>query len=874
MTTASRAQLRRRRRIGPIILVVIAILILVPLAAIAAFVARFDPNTYKPAIAAAVERATGRQLSLNGPLSLGVSLVPTISAANVALANPPGFSRPDLAHLARLKAKVALLPLLDGRIEIRSLVLIRPTIAFEINRNGASNFSFTPPAKAGSAAAPAAPPMPAAARAGAAKPVAIEVREIVIKDGTLSWQDDRSGRHEVLLLHALTAASAAGDAPLSLRADATFDGIPFTLKGTSGPLLRLRSAGKGAPWPLAVTIAAGPAEFVLAGSLTDPAAARGYRFHVHANVPKLAEFAPLLPGVRLPALEGVVLSAEIADAGDGRPAGSDLSLGAGPSDLASLRPGLKLAGLSFVAPRLDQPCKLTLIGTLEAAPFDLTATLGPPESLLPPGLVGPPPAAPWPIAVRATAAGAVLSLSGTLARPAELAGVNIAASAQIPTLPKLEPFVGMHLPALSQIHFSGQIADAESGWRQWVRLSALSLALPQGDLAGDATLRLAGARPALTAALTSKELNIDALRAAFAPAHQAPAHQAGAAAPPQAAPKAAPPVQAAEHVIPNTKLPFSALKAADADVRFSVGKLVANRTSYSNVDGKLSLQNGKLVLAPLAADAPGGHVQLTASVDAAAAPPPVALTLDAPALALSPLLAAFGLPANASGTVAVRAELKGAGDSPHAIAAGLDGQLGIAMAGGSVENRLLAGLFGPVLRTAHVPQELLNDRQSTVRCVALRLDATNGTASVRAGLLEMAPLTLTATGSLALGPETLALQATPRLQIRDQTLALPVRVGGTFRKPSVAPEAAGAARSAAGVAGGLINPKSELGRILDALSGGNAAPAAPDCGPALALARFGAPGQAAPPAAKTPAPQPSAPGRPQSPLNLLRGLFH
>ncbi|MGH7121581.1 MAG: AsmA family protein [Acetobacteraceae bacterium] len=867
MTTAPRVQSRRRRRIRRTILVVIATLVVVPLAAIAVFIARFDPNAYKPAIAAAVERATGRELRLGGPLSLGISLVPTIAAANVALANPPGFSRPDLARLARLKAKVALLPLLAGRIEIRSLVLIRPTIALEINRDGASNFFFAPPAKAGPVATPAVPSTPAATPPGTAKPVAIEVRAFVIKDGTLSWQDDRSGRHETLLLHSFSATSASADAPVALAAQASYDGTSFTLRGTSGPLSRLRRAGSGAPWPLTLTVAAGPAEFALAGSLTDPLAARGYRFHIHATVPQLAEFAPLLPGARLPALAEVVLSADFADTGNGRPRVSDLSLAAGPSDLAALRPGLQLAGLSFVAPRLDQPCKLTLNGTLGGAHFDLSATLGPLESLLPPGLTPPPPAAPWPLAVRATAAGAVLSLSGTLARPAELAGGNLAASAQIPALAKLEPFVGVPLPALSQIHFSGQIADAESGWRQWVRLSALSLTLPQGDLAGDASVRLAGARPALTASLTSKELDLDALRTAFRPTHQAPR-----AAPTQATPGAAPPMHAA-HVIPDTPLPFALLKTADADIRFSVGKLIANRTSYSNVDGKVSLQNGKLVLAPLSADAPGGHVALTASVDAAAAPPPVALTFDAPALALSPLLAAFGLPARASGTLAVRAEVKGAGNSPHAIAAGLDGQLGVAMAGGSVDNRSLAALFGPVLRTARVPQELLSGGESTIRCLALRLDATGGTATLRAGLLEMAPLILTATGSLALGPETLALQATPMVQLRNNTLTLPVRVGGTFRRPSIAPEASGAARSAAGLVGGLIKPESELGRILDALRG-KAAPAAPDCAPALALARFGAPGPAAPPAAKTPAPQPSAPSKPPSPLNLLRGLFH
>ncbi len=877
MTTAPGAQLRRGRRIRRAILVVIAIVILLPLAAIAVFVARFDPNAYKPEIAAAVERATGRALRLKGPLSLGISLVPTISAANVALANPPGFSRPEMASLAKLDAKVALIPLLSGRIEIRSLVLVRPDIALEINRDGQSNLAFAPSANAAGATSPAPPPAPSAGAQGAGKPVTIEVRAFAIEDGTLSWQDDRSGRHGVLRLHSFLATSGGASTPLTVAGEATYGGIPLTLKGNSGPLARLATAGAGPAWPVELTIAAGPAVLTVAGSVADPAAARGYHFEVHATLPALEELAPLLPGMRLPALHGVVVTADLADAGIDHPTGhptghpevSDLSLAAGASDLASVRPGLKLASLSLVAPRLGQPCKLALAGTFGAAAFDLEATLGPLASLLPPGFAPPPPATPWPIAIRARAAGAVLSLSGTVAQPMQLAGANLAASVQIPELAKLDPFAGMNLPPLSQITFSGQIADAESGWRQWVRLSALSLTLPQGDLAGDASVSLAGARPALTAALTSKRLDLDQLRKALA-TMPAAGHAGAAQAPP-----ATPPAPHVARLIPDTPLPFAMLKAADADLSFAVGKLIVDGESYANVDGKLSLKDGKLVLAPFAADAPGGHVALTASADGAAAAPPVTLTLDAPALALSPLLTSFGLPGGASGTLAVRADLEGAGNSPHAIAAGLGGRLGVAMAGGSVDNSVLADLFGPVLRTARVPPALLGRGTSEVRCLALRIDATGGTATLQAGLLEMTRLTLTASGSLALGPETLALQAAPTVQYQNNSLSLPVRIGGTFLAPKVTPEASGAARSAAGVAGNLINPQSGLGRFLSALRGGNA-PAQPDCAPELALARFGAPGPAAPPEASAPAAPHSAtaPATPANPLNLLRGLFH
>ena len=48
---------RRGLRVG---LIVLAILVLAPIAALVLFAARFDPNAYKPQIAEAVKRATGR----------------------------------------------------------------------------------------------------------------------------------------------------------------------------------------------------------------------------------------------------------------------------------------------------------------------------------------------------------------------------------------------------------------------------------------------------------------------------------------------------------------------------------------------------------------------------------------------------------------------------------------------------------------------------------------------------------------------------------------------------------------------------------------------------------------------------------------------
>ena len=60
-----------------------------------------------------MKQATGRDLTLKGRIRLGLSLQPTLTVEDVAFANPPGFSRPQMATLERLDLKLALIPLLS-----------------------------------------------------------------------------------------------------------------------------------------------------------------------------------------------------------------------------------------------------------------------------------------------------------------------------------------------------------------------------------------------------------------------------------------------------------------------------------------------------------------------------------------------------------------------------------------------------------------------------------------------------------------------------------------------------------------------------------------------------------------------------------------
>src|SRR5690242_7091895 len=101
-----------RRRVIRNGLLGFAALLVLAVAAGAIYIARLDPNSFKPRIIAAVQQATGRQLTLNGAISLHPSLWPVVELRDASLANPPGFSRPAMATLQRLDVQLALWPLL------------------------------------------------------------------------------------------------------------------------------------------------------------------------------------------------------------------------------------------------------------------------------------------------------------------------------------------------------------------------------------------------------------------------------------------------------------------------------------------------------------------------------------------------------------------------------------------------------------------------------------------------------------------------------------------------------------------------------------------------------------------------------------------
>jgi uncharacterized protein involved in outer membrane biogenesis len=817
-------------------------------------VARVDPNKYKPDIAAAVKRATGRNLALNGAITLKPSLWPTIQAQDVALSNPPGFSRPQMASLQGLELQLALVPLLSSRIEVDRLVLIHPDILLETDAAGHPNWLLTPEASPTTPAGSQPPAQPANGPR-----TEVSVASIRIQDGTIAYRDGRTAKVTTLGLPKLEASAASPDSPLQINADAIFNGTPFNLAGDTGSLSRLQDSAATTPWPVKLTLTVGTAKLSADGSLTQPLQGKGYTLDVSGNVPDARVLTPLLQGYKPPPVHDVTFTAKVADNGGQLPAFSALTLHVGASDLGAQVPGLTLDHLDIAAAAADQPAKASAAGKLGDQPLSLAATTGALATLMPN-------AKPAPLPVDATiqAAGATFTIKGTIADAQALTGANLALTAQIPDLAALSPLARRPLPGIKQIKFQGSLTDASpGGFRSGASLHGMALTTADGDLAGDAAIGLAP-KTSLTANLRSNRIDLDALQAALDQTPAPPSSAAGAAPP---APPAPPHPKRSDRLFSDQPIPFDLLRTADADVTLAIADLHSGGADYKAISTHTVVTGGKLTINPFAADLPGGHLSGTATVDATQPAPPVRIVLHAPGLALKTILAAVHEPSYATGNLEVYADFRGAGDTPHAIAASLDGSLGLAMPSGTIDNRLLGSLLGKVMNTLNALNLVGKGGDSELKCFGLRMDAAHGVGTIKPLALSSSLLTMTGAGTINLGEETLALTLAPQARIAGTNVVIPVNVTGPIRDPAVKVNEIGTAeRNVGSVAGAVLGNATPLGIVGgllggDKLFGGNT----DICPAALAAAR----GQPIPADTKS---DPAKPGT-AKPGEFLKNLF-
>jgi len=498
---------------------------------------------------------------------------------------------------------------------------------------------------------------------------------------------------------------------------------------------------------------------------------------------------------------------------------------------------LDVPSLAVRQPTPEAP--MAVAGTLRVAEHDitLTAQTGPIARLSQAG------GAPWPVQLAVSSQGATFAAQGSVADPVLATGLDLALTAVAPSLDRLAPFwPGAALPAWGPVQASTHLQIAQPGGP--IALHGISLTTPGGNVSGDLTVT-PGAHPALSGSLAADRLVLASLRDLL-PRKAPPSAATPAPAP---APAAAP---GWGGMIPDTPLDFAPLRAADANLALHVGALVLPGGQVNGLDAHLVLAAGKLGIHPITAKIGDAPLMAGLDIDATANPPAMALTLQGNGLRLETLLALAGQSPGVTGAADLDVRLKGAGETPHAMAGTLDGVVGLGVANGVIDaGSGLGAVFG-LLQQAGLPPagEAVKLQKTDLRCLAVHADLANGTARLGTILFDTPLAELDGGGTAQLGAETLALDLHGLLRVGGAGVMVPLRVGGTFRAPRAA----------------VVGP-GPGGRGITALLGALAPQATPDCAPALAAAL----GRPAPPAGENPPPATSR--KPPNLGDVLRGLM-
>ncbi|HWG78703.1 MAG TPA: AsmA family protein [Stellaceae bacterium] len=243
------------------LLIGIAVLVVLVIAAAIAVPFFIPTDTYKSKLVAAVKSSTGRDLRIDGKVSLTFFPTLGLEANQVSFANPPGAATKDMATLGKLQVALQVLPLLHKDIEIKRLVLVDPVIDLEVDKQGRPNWQFSQAPAQPVPARQAEKPAPAGASGGASLSD-VHLDDVRLVNGKITYLDQRSGARQELSDIGMNVSLPSLDGPLSATGAATYRNEQMTLAAS---LAKPRAFMDGKVSAAALKLSAKPISFDFKG---------------------------------------------------------------------------------------------------------------------------------------------------------------------------------------------------------------------------------------------------------------------------------------------------------------------------------------------------------------------------------------------------------------------------------------------------------------------------------------------------------------------------------------------------------------------------------------------------------------------------------
>jgi hypothetical protein len=229
-------------------------------------------------------------------------------------------------------------------------------------------------------------------------------------------------------------------------------------------------------------------------------------------------------------------------------------------------------------------------------------------------------------------------------------------------------------------------------------------------------------------------------------------------------------------------LPFHALKAIDLAVSVDVKRMMGEDFVLRDLDFDMSLENGKLRIAPATVTYANGSASIDCTVDAVNSRPEMALKVTAEDVEIGSLLAHLHAQPFVKGQLNLVVDLQSSGKSPREMATALEGEFGVAVEKGKIKRVVeFMGADAVDFLTAVRSKAEYKD----LHCMALRFVFEGGMGKSEMIYLETPNMYAGGVGSIDLHTETMeiALQPKPKKGFRGTTS--PVHIKGPIGDPKV-----------------------------------------------------------------------------------------
>jgi uncharacterized protein involved in outer membrane biogenesis len=390
----------------------------------------------------------------------------------------------------------------------------------------------------------------------------------------------------------------------------------------------------------------------------------------------------------------------------------------------------------------------------------------------------------WPIDVVATTDGASVTAKGGIDWSAALPALDLALKAELKHGAGVAKLAGTPLDVPMPATLAAKLASS----RGEQVADPLKLTLGKSTIEGRASLRTDGARPFLSAKLTSPEIDL-------AQANGTKRERRSG------------------RVFSDAPFPLDALHKFDGSAELAVGRLVLpNKLPLETLKARAALKAGRLELQPVTATVGGGPVSGRLVLDASRPKAPtLALAVDGKGISMERIAAATGNAGTVTGgPTDVAIHLDGPGESAARFVGGANGEVRIVMGPARASGAALdagGGAISSILDKANPLRR--TDPYTDLRCAVVRLPVRDGIATAQRTIAyETAKVNMVMAGTINLRTEGLDLAIRPTVKegigIGAGALAELVRVTGTLADPSIGIDTLGSARAALSVGGAIL----------------------------------------------------------------------